>query len=142
MASLHPYLNFNGNCEEAFTFYQSVFGGSFPQLMRFKDIPAEFSTPPDEADRIMHVSLPIGNTSMLMGCDVPSSMEASKAGNNFHISINTESKAEADRLFNGLAEGGKISMPMADAFWGSYFGMLTDRFGTRWMVSYDQNQAN
>lgn len=140
MASLNPYLNFNGNCEEAFHFYQSIFGGAFAAVMRFKDVPAEYPMPKGEEDKIMHIALPIGNGSMLMGSDVPSKMEPAQTGTNTYISISTTSKEEATRLFNGLAANGKVTMPLENAFWGSYFGMVTDKFGTQWMVSYDQNQ--
>jgi PhnB protein len=139
MASLNPYLNFNGNCEAAFNFYQSVFGGAFVNPMRFKEVPSEFPMPADEAEKIMHIALPLSNGSVLMGSDVPSHMEPAKMGNNVYISINTQSKEEANHLFNGLSNDGNIMMPLADTFWGAYFGMLTDQFGTNWMVSYDAN---
>lgn len=138
MASLHPYLNFNGNCEEAFNYYQSLFGGSFEMVMRFKEVPAEYPMPPRDGEKIMHIALPIGNGSMLMGSDVPSNMEQAKTGSNFHISINAQSKEEADHLFNGLSAGGSVMMPLEQAFWGDYFGMLTDRFGVNWMMSFNE----
>ena len=139
MASLNPYLHFNGNCETAFNFYQSVFGGEYANTMRFKDVPAEFQIPASDAEKIMHIALPLSNGSVLMGGDVPSHMDAAITGSNVDISISAQSKEEADRLFNGLAASGNAMMPMADAFWGSYFGMLTDKFGINWMVSYDPN---
>lgn len=141
MASLNPYLKFNGNCEEVFNFYRSVFGGEFANIMRFKDVPAEFQMPAEEAEKIMHIALPMSNSSVLMGCDVPSSMGMAKAGDMIDISISTLSKEEATRLFDGLSEGGNVMMPMSDTFWGAYFGMFTDRFGINWMVSYDSNFA-
>jgi PhnB protein len=139
MSTLQPYVLFNGTCEAAFHFYQSVFGGSFEGTMRFKDVPQQHALPPGEEEKIMHIALPVGAGSVLMGSDVPAHMGAVTAGDNFQISISAQSKAEADRLYQGLSSGGNASMPMADAFWGAYFGMLTDRFGIHWMVSYDPN---
>ncbi|MCF6130765.1 VOC family protein [Flavobacterium wongokense] len=143
MASINPYLIFNGNCEEAFLFYKSVFGGEFPYIGKFSDMPPsdDPNCPPpsaDEADRIMHVSLPIGNT-VLMGSDSTSQSGDVPFGGNFSISINTDSRAEADKLFNGLSAGGTTIMPMQNTFWGAYFGMLTDKFGIGWMVNFDEN---
>lgn len=141
MTQVNPYLIFNGNCEQAFLFYQSVFGGEFPYMGRFKDMPPSEHCPPpiaDEADRIMHVSLPIGNT-VLMGSDSTSQSGDAIIGTNISVSINTESRAEADRIFNGLSNGGKAFMPMTSTFWGAYFGMLTDKFGINWMVNFDEN---
>ena len=140
MASINPYLTFNGNCEAAFLFYKSVFGGEFPYLGRFGDMPKEdgMNCPPEEANLIMHVSLPIGNT-ILMGSDASESFgSGSVAGNNFSISINTDSREEADRIFTGLSNGGKVTMPMENTFWGAYFGMFTDKFGINWMVNFDE----
>lgn len=142
MTQVNPYLIFNGNCEEAFLFYQSVFGGEFPYMGRFKDMPPsddENCPPPspEEADRIMHVSLPIGNT-VLMGSDSTSQSGDAIIGTNISVSINTESRAEADRIFNGLSVGGNAFMPMCDTFWGAYFGMFTDKFGINWMVNFDE----
>ena len=141
MATVNIYLTFNGNCEEAFKFYQSVFGGEIPYMGRFKDMPAgeDFKLKPGEENRIMHMSLPISKETMLMGSDVggewcPKIIK----GNNFGISIGTDSPAEADRLFSGLSAGGKVTMPMEKTFWGSYFGMFTDKFGINWMVSFDE----
>jgi PhnB protein len=141
MAQVNPYLIFNGNCEEAFLFYQSVFGGEFPYIGRFKDMPADDNCPPvseEEADRVMHVSLPIGNT-VLMGSDSTSQSGDVVIGANVSISINTESRAEADRIFNGLSADGNPFMPMSNTFWGAYFGMFTDKFGVNWMVNFDEN---
>ncbi|GAB4458495.1 MAG: VOC family protein [Anaerolineae bacterium] len=134
MASLNPYLNFGGNCEEAFKFYRSVFGGEFLGLMRFKEMPGGEPLPDSEANKVMHVSLPIGPTT-LMGSDRPAVMGPLVVGNNSHISINAESEAEATDLFNGLSAGGQVTMPLAKAFWGDLFGMCTDRFGVSWMIS-------
>jgi PhnB protein len=133
-------LNFGGNCEEAFNFYKSVFGGEFLTVMRFKDVPAEYQMAASESEWIMHVALPIGQGTILMGSDRPAAMGPTTTGNNVYISINTESEQEATRLFNRLSAGGQVTMPLEKAFWGSYFGMFTDKFGMQWMVSYDENQ--
>lgn len=143
MATVSTYLTFNGNCEEAFNFYKSVLGGEFTYIGRFGEMPAQEGMPPmDEADRnkIMHVGLPIGST-VLMGSDTGGDWASSFIqGNNFSVSVNAENKTEADRLFNGLSAGGQVTMPMADTFWGSYFGMFTDKFGINWMVSFETQQ--
>lgn len=135
MATINPYINFNGNAEEAFTFYKSVFGGEFERIARFKDLESpEFPVAPQEADKIMHIALPIGGN-VLMGNDVPESMgRTNENENRSKISINVESKEEADRLFNGLSEGGSVEFPMGDSPWGSYFGMFRDKYGIEWMV--------
>ena len=137
MAAINPYLNFNGNTEEAFNFYKSVFGGDFNMIMRYGDVPAEHQMGEDDGKKIMHVSLPIGQGTMLMGSDVPDVYGKVIMGTSSYISISADSKEEADKLFNGLSEGGQPFMPMADAFWGSYFGMLKDKFEVQWMVSFD-----
>ncbi|MBC7861723.1 MAG: VOC family protein [Bacteroidia bacterium] len=144
MAAVNPYLTFNGNCEEAFGFYKSVFGGEYPYIGRFKDMPPQDGNPvpASQADKIMHVSLPIGHGTILMGSDSSEEFgHASVVGNNFSISINADSKEEADKLFNGLSAGGTVVMPMNKTFWGSYFGMFTDKFGIQWMMSFDENQG-
>ena len=145
MKSINPYINFDGNCEEAFLFYQSIFGGEFPYIGRFSEMPAdgEFKVPESAANKIMHVSLPIGN-SVLMGCDSCEGFGPPlQVGNNFSVSANADSDEEVDRVFNALAEGGSVNMPPNKTFWGSYFGMLTDKFGINWMVSCEseENQA-
>jgi PhnB protein len=139
MATINPHINFNGNAEEAFTFYKSVFGGEFAKVMRFKDLASpEFPVAEKEANKIMHIALPIGKCNMLMGNDVPEFMgRTNENENRSKISISAESKEEADTLFNGLSSGGKIEMPMADSPWGSYFGMFRDKFGIEWMVDFD-----
>lgn len=142
MASINPYLIFNGNCEEAFLFYQSVFGGEFPYVGKFSDMPAGDSSPTlseEDANKIMHISLPIGKDSVLMGSDSNSASGQVVFGGNISISINTESKEEADKLFNGLSAGGNPFMPMNKTFWGAYFGMFVDKFGINWMVNFDEN---
>ena len=140
MPALNPYLNFNNNTEEAFNFYKSVFGGEFAMVMRFKDIPAEYKGPAHEDNKIMHISLPIAGGGMLMGSDVPEQMGKVVPGNNVQLSLAPSSREEADKLFNGLSAGGQVTMPMADAFWGAYFGMCEDKFGIRWMINFDANQ--
>lgn len=141
MAHLNPYIHFNGNAEEAFDFYKSVFGGEFGSKMRFKDFPnPEFPLPEKEANKLAHISLPISANSVLMGSDVPEFMgQVNENENRSKISIATDSKEEADKLFNGLSEGGKIEMPISDSPWGSYFGMFRDKYGIEWMLSFDQS---
>ena len=143
MPSLNPYLNFNGNTEEAFNFYKSIFGGEFAALQRFKDTPEADKMPPGDRDKLMHVALPVGKGNIIMGTDALESMgQKLVAGNNFSISIDTESKEEADRLFNGLSAGGKVELEMQKTFWGSYFGMFADRFGIQWMVSFNERPGS
>lgn len=140
MAELNVYLTFDGECEEAFRFYQSVFGGEIAHMGRFGDMPAEEGRPPlsDEIkNRIMHVSLPISDETVLMGSDSMPGMHTITKGNNFSLSINAHSREEAEKYFNGLAEGGTVTMPLNDTFWGAFFGMWTDKFGINWMVNYD-----
>ena len=147
MATINPYLNFNGNTEEAFNFYKSVFGGEFATVMRFKDVPPSeacegMSIAENELDKIMHIALPIGRGNILMATDGLESMGQNfKIGDNFSISISADSREEADRLFSGLSADGTVEMPLADAFWGDYFGMLHDKFGIQWMVSYNEKYS-
>lgn len=138
MATINPYINFNGNAEEAFTFYKSVFGGEFTTVSRFKDMASpDFQVSEADANKIMHIALPIGHNT-LMGNDVPEFMgRTNENENRSKISVNCDSKEEADRIFNGLTVGGKVEMPMADSPWGSYFGMFRDKYGIEWMVDYD-----
>lgn len=138
MTTANVYLNFDGNCEEAFNFYKSVFGGDFMYLGRFGEMPAEESMPPlkkEMENRVMHVSLPISKETILMGSDTGDWGPKHVVGNNFSISINTDTKEEADRIYKKLSDGGQSVMPMGDVFWGAYFGMLTDKYGINWMVS-------
>ena len=139
MPSMNPYLNFNGNTEEAFNFYKSVFGGEFAMVGRFKDMPEEYRGPESEWNKIMHISLPIKGGSVLMGSDAPEHMGKVIVGNNVNISLHPDTKEEADKLFGGLSAGGNVVMPMADAFWGAYFGMFVDKFGIHWMINVDAN---
>jgi PhnB protein len=142
MPSLNPYLNFNGNTEEAFNFYKSVFGGEFASLERFKNTPEADKMPEGDKNKIMHIALPVGKDNMLMGTDVLESMgQQLTVGNNFSISINADSQEEADRLFNGLSAGGKVELEMQKTFWGSYFGMFSDKFGIQWMISYNERRS-
>ena len=140
MAQINPHINFNGNAEEAFTFYKSIFGGEFSKIIRFKDLSnEEFQVAEREANKIMHIALPIGKN-VLMANDVPEIMGLTNENENrSKISISTASKEEADKLFNGLSVNGQIEMPIADSPWGSYFGMFRDKFGIEWMVDYDPN---
>jgi PhnB protein len=140
MALINPYLNYNGNAEEAFNFYKSVFGGEFAKVMRFKDMSSpEFIVAESEAEKIMHIALPIGKN-VLMANDVPESMgKTNENENRSKIAISAESKEEADKLFNGLSAGGQIEMPIAHSPWGSYFGMFRDKYGIEWMVDFDPN---
>lgn len=140
MKAINPYLNFNGNTEEAFNFYKSAFGGDFAMVMRFKDSPEAANTAPEDENKLMHIALPIGNGNMLMGTDaLESKGQKLRPGNNFHISISADSDAETEKLFNALSPGGKVIVPLSKQFWGSYFGMFTDKFGVQWMISHDQN---
>jgi PhnB protein len=141
MAQINPYIHFNGNAEVAFQFYKSIFGGEFMGIARFKDISSpEHPISEREANKIMHIALPIGKSNLLMGSDVPEILgQVNEHENRSKILINTESKEEADNLFNGLSSGGKIEMPIAESPWGSYFGMFRDKFGIEWMVEFDTN---
>jgi PhnB protein len=140
MASINPHINFNGNAEEAFNFYKSVFGGEFAKIMRFKDLASdEFPVAEHEENKIMHIALPIGK-SMLMANDVPEILgKTNENENRSKIVITAESKEEAEKLFNGLSVGGQIEMPIMDSPWGSYFGMFRDKYGIEWMVDFDPN---
>jgi PhnB protein len=143
MRTVNPYLTFPGNCEEAFNFYKSVFGGEFAYVGRFSEMPPQEGMPPvseTDKNKIMHVSLPISKETNLMGCDD----WGGKAtyGDNIGLSISADSKEDADRLFQQLSSGGRTTMPMGDTFWGSYFGMCSDRFNISWMIGYDQPQTD
>lgn len=143
MTKLNPYLNFDGTCEQAFNFYKKVFQKDFNRygIMRFGDVPAQESMPPfpdDVKNRVMHVGIDIGEQT-LMGSDIMPGMDNRpfQIGDNNYVSIHPDSREEADRLFNELSEGGVVEMPMADQFWGDYFGSLRDKFGVCWMVNYN-----
>ena len=140
MATVNVYLTFKDNCEAAFNFYKSIFGGEFDYIGKFKDMPPMDgkTCPPEEGEKIMHVSLPISKETILMGSDSSAAFGPEPVmGNNFSISIKADSMEEADHFFNSLSAGGKIGMPMNKTFWGAYFGMFTDQFGINWMVNFD-----
>ena len=138
MALINPHINFNGNAEEAFNFYKSVFGGEFGKITRFKDIAsAEFPVAEKEAEKIMRIALPIGNN-ILIANDIPEFMgKVNENENRSKIAITAESKEQADKLFSGLSAGGQVEMPMAESPWGTYFGMFRDKFGIEWTVDFD-----
>ena len=142
MTQINPHINFNGNAEEAFGFYKSVFGGEFAKIVRFKDLSSpEYPIPENEADKIMHIALPIGKN-ILMANDVPESMGPTNENENrSKISVSAESKEEADKLFNGLSAGGQIEFPISDSPWGTYFGMFRDKYGIEWMVDFDSRNS-
>ena len=141
MALINPHINFNGNAEEAFTFYKSVFGGEFAKIIRFKDLASSgFKVAEKEENKIMHIALPIGNGSVLMGNDVPEIMgKTYENENRSKIVISAESKEEADKLFSGLSVGGEIEGPIGDSPWGTYFGCFRDKYGIEWIVEFAQN---
>jgi len=137
MAVVNPYLTFDGNCEEAFNFYKSVFGGEFATVMRFSEMPEGSPVPDSVANRVMHVALPITG-SVLMGSDsMPNMGPPFNAGNNFSVAVGPDSEDEARQIFDGLAAGGTVTMPFGPTFWGALFGMLVDKFGIAWLVNYD-----
>lgn len=145
MKHLNIYINFKDTCEEAFNFYQSVLGGTYESLSRYSELPPQEGMPPvaeEDKNLIMHMTLPIGDTTKLMGSDMAGPWsEGLKSGNNFSISLQTESREESDRVFAGLSTGGKVTMPLQDTFWGSYFGSFEDQFGINWMINFDTQQA-
>lgn len=138
MALINPHINFNGNAEEAFNFYKSVFGGEFSKIIRLKDLAsAEFPVSEKEENKILHIALPIG-PNVLIGNDVPEILgKVDENENRSKIAISAESKAEADKLFNGLSAGGTIEMPIGDSPWGSYFAMFRDKYGIEWMIDFE-----
>lgn len=140
MPTINPYVNFNGNAEEAFTFYKSVFGGEFGTIVRFKDIASdEFPVPDDEADKIMRITLPIGGN-VLIANDVPAMLgRVSENENRSKIAVSVDSREEADRIFAGLSAGGTVEMPMDESPWGTYFAMFRDKYGIEWTVEVEAN---
>ena len=138
MAAINPYINFNGNAEEAFTFYKSVFGGEFASIVRFKDLASsEFPVAENEANKIMRIVLPIGTTTLIAN-DVPEIMgRVNENENRSKISVNAESREEADAIFTGLSVGGTVEMPMDESPWGTYFAMFRDKYGIEWTVEFD-----
>lgn len=141
MSLISPYLNFDGNAREAFEFYRSVFGGEFMNLSPMGEAPGGDQLPPEEQKRLMHVSLPIGSQGFLMGSDIfPSMGHTLREGNQMHLMYAPESEEDARRVFNALAEGGQVSMPLEATFWNAIYGALTDKFGVSWMINYDLAQ--
>jgi PhnB protein len=138
MAQINPHINFNGNAEEAFNFYKSIFGGDFAKVTRLKEISSpDFPVPESDAEKILHISLPIGKNK-LIGNDVPSFLgSVNENENRSKISISAESREEADKLFNGLSKGGSVEMPMEDSPWGVYFGMFRDKYGIEWIIEFE-----
>jgi PhnB protein len=140
MTKLNPYLSFEGQAEEAFNFYRSVFGGEFAAVMRWGDNPQCGELSDVDKNGIMHISLPVGDSVIMASDSAGAFGQEYKAGNNFTIAISPSSREEADAFFAGLSEGGNATMPMSDAFWGGYFGSLVDKFGVQWLINYDTNQ--
>ena len=139
MAVINPHINFNGNAEEAFTFYKSVFGGDFGKIIRFKDIPG-FEVSEKEANKVMHIELRFGKNNTLMANDVPEIMgRTNENENRSKIFVNAESKEEADKIFNGLSAGGQVEAPIGDSGAGSYFGCFRDKYGIEWIVQFESN---
>lgn len=141
MAQINPHINFNGNAEEAFTFYKSVFGGEFSKVVRFKEISnPEYPIPAKEENKLMYISLPIGS-SVLMANDILEVMgKVSEEENRSKISISAESKEEAHKIFNGLSAGGQVEVPMDENPDGTYFAMFRDKYGIEWMVKFDPKE--
>src|ERR1700753_731401 len=139
MRAINPWINFNGNAEEAFNFYQSVFGGEFTKIVRFKDLASdEFQVPENEANKIMHIGLSIGQHNVLIANDVPEFMgRVNENENRSKISVSTESREEAEKIFNGLSAGGAVEGPIGDSPWGTYAGMLRDKYGIEWIIEFD-----
>jgi PhnB protein len=142
MTTINPWINFNGNAEEAFAFYKSVFGGEFTKVIRLKDLAGpDFEVGEEDANKIMQIVLPVGGENMLIGNDVPSFMgEVNENENRSKISVDCDSKEEANRLFTGLSEGGTVEAPIGDSPWGSYFGMFRDKYGIEWVVEFNQKK--
>lgn len=135
MASANPYLNFAGNCADAFDFYRSVFGGEFSNVSKFSDMPADDgeAPAPELADQVMHIALPLGD-SLLMGSDVPEGMGTVTPGSSTYVCIEPDTVEDGRRIFDRLAEGGEVEMPYESQFWGDYFGSCSDRYDIKWMV--------
>lgn len=141
MAQINPYLHFLGNTEEVFNFYKSVFGGEFEAVMRYGDMSGQEgceNMADEDKQKIMHIALPVSDGHVLMGTDAVGEYAADATfGNNISLSVNADSRDEAEKLFNGLADGGTVTMPLGDTFWGAYFGMLKDKYNIQWMVNHD-----
>lgn len=141
MKAINPWINFNGNAEEAFTFYKSVFGGEFAKIVRFKDLSGvEFPVAENDANKIMYIALPIGQNNVLVANDVPEFMgRVNENENRSKIYVATDSREEADKIFNGLSAGGDVEGPIGESPWGTYAGMFRDKFGIEWIVEFDPN---
>lgn len=141
MPTINPYINFNGNAEEAFKFYQSVFGGEFTSIVRFKDLASDdFPVPEDEAEKVMRITLPIGNNTLIAN-DVPASLgPVSENENRSKIAVTADGREEAEKIFTGLSEGGIVEMPMGESPWGTYFAMFRDKYGIEWTVEFNPNE--
>ena len=137
MTTINPFLSFNGNAEEVFTFYKSVFKTEFKDFQRYENMPGAEKLSAEARNKVLHISLPIGKEHEIMGCDISEDKYKIKEGNNVHINIIPDSEKEADRLFGLLSEGGKVEVPIAKQFWNAYFGMLIDKFSIRWMINFD-----
>lgn len=133
---MHPYLHFTGNADAAMKFYRNIFGGEFVTYIRFKDIAGGEKMSPEDQEKFVHINLSLGKGRHIMATDMPMAMGELTQGNNYHICVDTESEAETDKLFAQLSEGGKIDMPLNKTFWGAYFGMCRDQFGTQWMLNF------
>ncbi len=143
MKAINPWINFNGNAEEAFTFYRSVFGGEFTKITRFKDLSGpDINIPEDEAEKIMYIGLPLGKNNVLVANDIPSALgKVSETENRSKIYVNADSREEADHIFSGLSAGGEVEGPIGDSPWGTYAGMFRDKYGIEWIVEFDPSQG-
>jgi PhnB protein len=141
MRTINPWINFNGNAEEAFTFYKSVFGGEFKKIVRFKDLASDqFPVDEKEENKVVYIALPIGKNNVLIANDIPEFMgQVSENENRSKIAVSAESREEADKIFHGLSAGGEIEGPMGDGPWGTYFGCFRDKYGIEWIVEFDEN---
>ena len=142
MKAINPWINFNGNAEEAFNFYKSVFGGAFTKIVRFKELASdEFQIPAEDENKLMYISLPVGKNNVLIANDVPAFMgQVDENENRSKIHLVAESREEADRIFNGLAAGGAVEGPIGDSPWGTYAGMFRDKYGIEWIIEFDPNE--
>jgi PhnB protein len=143
MINTDIYLHFDGQCEQAFKFYQSVFGGEFITAQRYKDMPGSDKMNAADQERMMHISLKLTSKTTLMGSDLPSGNDKNfTPGSNFHICLQADTEKEANKLFQVLSKDGKVEMPMNKTFWGAYFGMVADKFGVHWMINFQHSKSN
>lgn len=141
MATINPYLSFNGNCDAAFNFYKSVFGGEFAFIGRYKDVPSEHPMPESEKEKIMHISYPINKSTILFGADTSEQFGGGvEFGSNISLSVNTDTEDETKRIFKALSAGGNIIIPLEKTFWNALFGYFVDKFGVYWMINYDYDK--